>query len=156
MRSISIARYDAEQVLECLRIGDRNVVLDGEQVNLTSLRLRTFLARGVVCASCGLVGTHFRKERGSPVDERPHLNLYAAREGDVEVMMTADHVVPRSRGGANRIENMQTLCSPCNEQKGDALPDLTSPPPGSSSGRGSAASVHPASDDASGGEVGRR
>jgi hypothetical protein len=32
--------------------------------------------------------------------------------------LTLDHVVPRSRGGGDEIENLQTLCRPCNSRKG--------------------------------------
>ena len=33
-----------------------------------------------------------------------------------------DHVVPRSRGGTNAIENLVGCCPRCNEAKADALP----------------------------------
>ena len=32
--------------------------------------------------------------------------------------MTVDHVVPRSRGGSGRRENLQLLCAACNSMKG--------------------------------------
>lgn len=31
---------------------------------------------------------------------------------------TIDHVIPRSRGGSNRKENLVPACRPCNESKG--------------------------------------
>ena len=34
---------------------------------------------------------------------------------DVEV----DHMIPRSRGGTDHIENLQLLCAHCNKTKGD-------------------------------------
>jgi hypothetical protein len=32
--------------------------------------------------------------------------------------LTVDHILPRSRGGTNKIENLQILCQPCNITKG--------------------------------------
>lgn len=36
--------------------------------------------------------------------------------------LTRDHIVPRSRGGLNRWDNVVTACSPCNNRKGDRTP----------------------------------
>ncbi len=33
--------------------------------------------------------------------------------------LTVDHVVPRSRGGADTWDNLVTSCAPCNRRKGD-------------------------------------
>ncbi|MGD8320511.1 MAG: HNH endonuclease [Gemmatimonadota bacterium] len=37
--------------------------------------------------------------------------------------LTRDHILPRSRGGTNTWENVVTSCSPCNNKKGNRLPD---------------------------------
>ena len=34
-----------------------------------------------------------------------------------------DHVIPESRGGATRYENLVTCCKPCNHRKGDRTPE---------------------------------
>ena len=42
---------------------------------------------------------------------------------------TADHIIPRARGGADTLANLQPACLPCNQHKGAQLPaesaDLT-------------------------------
>lgn len=37
--------------------------------------------------------------------------------------LTVDHVVPRSRGGEDRWENLVAACIPCNNRKGDRTPE---------------------------------
>lgn len=37
---------------------------------------------------------------------------------------TVDHIVPRSRGGRHEWDNVVTSCLPCNNDKGDAPPDM--------------------------------
>lgn len=37
--------------------------------------------------------------------------------------LTRDHILPVSRGGENRWDNVVTSCSPCNNRKGGRLPE---------------------------------
>lgn len=37
--------------------------------------------------------------------------------------MTRDHRTPRAKGGGTDWDNIQLACAPCNERKGDALPN---------------------------------
>jgi 5-methylcytosine-specific restriction endonuclease McrA len=37
--------------------------------------------------------------------------------------LTLDHVVPRSKGGETRWENVVTACGPCNRRKGNRTPE---------------------------------
>jgi hypothetical protein len=49
-------------------------------------------------------------------------DLYRCRIcGKTGVELEVDHVVPVARGGADDMENLQTLCVPCNRGKRDSL-----------------------------------
>lgn len=52
------------------------------------------------------------------------VNLYAIDNDGNEVIMTRDHIVPRSKCGRDSLRNLQTLCGWCNVAKDDVLPDL--------------------------------
>jgi 5-methylcytosine-specific restriction endonuclease McrA len=85
-------------------------IVGGTEVKVSSLRLRCFALKGTTCSSCGVKATHFHIEANNR--DQWHLNLYADK-----VMMTHDHTLARSLGGADKIENVTTMCYPCNNEK---------------------------------------
>lgn len=111
--------FEVEDVLRLIRHGIKRFtlsMLDGApKVKLAkSMRLKLFATKGVVCAKCGIVGTHFLLEQ-PPGSEQPHFALYAG-----DVLMTKDHIKPHSKGGSHGLSNLQPMCSRCNCEKGDA------------------------------------
>lgn len=96
-----------------------NMVVDGFNVYAKSLRYMTFYQKGVKCVCCGKEGTHF-KLCGYENTNRRHFNLYA----DDGTLMTKDHIVPASKGGPDKVTNMQTMCTVCNVAKGSYHPDF--------------------------------
>lgn len=90
----------------------------GKYVGFGSVRLQTFKEKGTACVNCGLQGKFFAIEATKGRDDW-HLNLYAVRPDGTEVLMTRDHIKPKSLGGSNGLTNSQPMCSPCNGKKGN-------------------------------------
>jgi 5-methylcytosine-specific restriction endonuclease McrA len=113
-----VALCDVDCVLsQCLPRDDKTKVdFDGYYVKMNSIRYKCF-KRSRVCAHCGLVGTVMLLDQ-SWDGRRPHFNLYAVKDGDL-ILMTRDHIVPRSKGGLDILDNLQTLCIDCNSEKAD-------------------------------------
>lgn len=95
------------------------VDFDGDLIYMDSHRYWVFKHKGTVCVTCGLEGTHFAKERAGDV-ESYHFNLYGIRDGK-EVMMTKDHIIPKSKGGIDHLDNYNPMCYDCNQEKGDKI-----------------------------------
>ena len=94
------------------------VVINGDKIKGNSQRFQTFFTKGLKCACCGIEGKYFGKEKDFNA-ARYHLNLYALDESGNEVLMTKDHIVPRSKGGASELYNYQIMCVKCNIAKGN-------------------------------------
>jgi len=96
------------------------VEFDGDKIHMASDRYKTFIKSGTKCVCCGLQGKYFAKERDWK-SLRWHFNLYGINEKGEEILLTKDHIIPKSKGGQNEISNYQTMCSICNEAKGDNI-----------------------------------
>ena len=113
-------KYSIEEVLDHPSMG-KNVkaIFDGDLINMRSLRYKVFKVKGTVCVTCGLVGTHFYKERHF-ADHRYHFNLYGINKHGREIMMTKDHIIAIANGGSKMsLTNLQPMCYNCNQRKGD-------------------------------------
>lgn len=143
---IQIARFSVEAVLPLIGTGKPRIRLEGHSVKASSTRLECF-RRNQSCVRCKRKGTLFILEQHGQSPPRgvncfiddcqlcnylsverknlrltsPHLNLYHVNRKGGLVLMTQDHIVPRSRGGPDRIHNLQTMCRECNSWKGNRL-----------------------------------
>lgn len=113
-----------EEVLAVLG-QNKKVSFNGVEVNVDTNRLLCFL-KGTSCEHCGVEGSFFAVERSLRRSSGKeycdyHLNLYSKDKFGREILMTADHVLPKSRGGEDNLKNLQTLCEICNKKKGNCL-----------------------------------
>jgi 5-methylcytosine-specific restriction endonuclease McrA len=113
-----VRRYYNKEMKKALK----RIMFDDYFVKVESLRLLTFKAKGIKCSCCGIEGKFFALER-KEYDKVPHFNMYAEKDGE-RVLMTKDHIIPKSKGGKDRIENMQTMCWRCNRNKADNVGNL--------------------------------
>ena len=76
-------------------------------------RLKTFFYKGCFCITCGREGTQLAL--GIDINGNSHVDLYTADFYPI----TVDHIIPRSKGGKDHIDNYQPMCSGCNSNKGN-------------------------------------
>lgn len=99
------------------RVGDKAF-----KVKMYSLRLQTF-NKSLGCAKCGLEGSKFllqHEVHNKQSHPSPHFNLYAEKDGEL-ILMTKDHILPKSKGGPDHLSNLQTMCFLCNQEKGNVI-----------------------------------
>jgi len=123
-----LAQFEPDEILAQRRPWDDETKVvfhadDGRRVKvrMNSIRYHLF-ARSPACVCCGRAGTVMMLNVHRFYYSRAHFNLYAV-EGDKLILMTKDHIIPKSQGGTDNLNNLQTLCAKCNNMKGDK--DLT-------------------------------
>lgn len=125
----SIDEVLSKRVNPCNKDKDSEIIFDGKRVLMNSQRYQLFAEKGLKCAICGIEGKYFALEinltnYGKKLSQeqinnliengRYHFNLYAVKEDGTEVMMTKDHIIPKSKGGPSCLWNYQTMCWHCN------------------------------------------
>lgn len=114
-----IKKFKYKEIFDLINSAlNRKILLEGFYVKTNSVRLKCFL-RSPICAFCGLHGNLWKLE--STNEENPHLNLYCRLTSGKDVLLTKDHIFPKSKGGSDSLDNLQTLCIKCNEQKRDKI-----------------------------------
>ena len=99
--------FTIDEVLQ--HVGNPSVVFRSHTVKMLSQRYRLFKRDGTTCVACNKIGTHFKLERHE-TSVRFHFNLYT----DADELMTKDHIIAKSNGGPNTMENYQVMCEECN------------------------------------------
>lgn len=69
------------------------------------------------CVACGLKINKVWLELPNDV-KVAHYNFYGEENGE-DILFTKDHIKPKSKGGQNNSSNYVTMCSTCNNLKGN-------------------------------------
>ena len=119
--------YSIEEVYEVIkddmfvkRANPNRVMFDGDEIKANSQRLQLFYTKGFKCVECGTEGKFFVKLKNKH-DNRYHLELVGKTPDGTYILMTKDHITPKSKGGRNTLENYQTMCVVCNMKKGNKI-----------------------------------
>lgn len=91
--------------------------------------------QAISCWACGCTADRWVVDRHkNDLLRSPTLNLYALKEKSAKVkrkkivfkelvMMTRDHIIPRSLNGVDDVQNLRAACEDCNRQRGNAMDD---------------------------------
>jgi hypothetical protein len=91
--------------------------LDGSIYDFSHIKYQLYLEKGTDCVSCGLKGQFFL--RGFDTTNKSYtLSLFGVNDKKL-ISITKDHIVPLSEGGFTKITNLQVMCEPCNNLKGN-------------------------------------
>lgn len=97
-------------------------ITDNIIVKMDSQRYQLFFEHGTDCVKCGLRGAYFWLEQNkNQPGTAYHFNLYGVDDNGEEVLITKDHIIPKSKGGKNHVSNYQTMCIRCNMEKSNKV-----------------------------------
>lgn len=102
-------------------------IVNGKDVSAPSgLRLFSHLYNSnskMVCWCCGLEANIFVLNKGkNDVVSKPVLDLFS-KAGQEYILMTRDHIIPKSFGGVDDNSNLRIGCGPCNHTRGNEMAD---------------------------------
>ena len=119
--TLRIKKYSLNEIFDFMRINpDKDYYVDQEGNRCKLRRAKVFLEKGISCVETGclLKGEFFALEKWP--DGSIHFDLYSYDEQfKLEVLMTIDHIFPKSKGGKDKIENYQPMCCAHNYIKSD-------------------------------------
>ena len=122
---IHLQSFDPDSVLQHVGPEAKKIEVDIDgtlhRISVKSLRLQCF-KRSKRCVRCGLEGTVMSADTFTTKSDRTgvHFNLYAIFEGKTR-LMTKDYTMPKSKGGADHLDNLETMCDQCNHKKGSTI-----------------------------------
>jgi len=99
-------------------------LLGGKQVSACSgwSMFKTMRDGPIQCWSCGCYADRWIADKGQNDKLGPPvLNLYGTRADGRLVLMNRDHIIPKSLGGTDAVENLRPACEICNGKRGNSI-----------------------------------
>lgn len=145
VKALNDTRFRGADRLAMLAIGDNNGGVDADHIvkwaNISLAEAEALIERhiaagifvrwsdGIFCPE--LVEYYETKPRDKTGDISPKTRAAVFRRdgekcrycGSVEGPFHVDHVLPKSRGGTGKIENLVVACAPCNVSKKARTPE---------------------------------
>lgn len=121
---LRLAIFTIKDIFSHIRTNKENntnipFLYNGREVSFR--RMLIFYELGIKCIKCGIEGKFFALEEWA--DGSWHMDLYGYDADNKEILMTIDHIYPKSKGGQNSINNYQIMDRICNRDKGDKILD---------------------------------
>ena len=125
MRYLIYYREDLDSGFKILSKDKESRLVHGKKVSSPSgLSLYQALRSSnqpLKCWECGIEASCFIANKGqNDIVSKPVLDLFAEANGKY-VLMTRDHIIPRSLGGINDVKNLRVGCQPCNSARGNSM-----------------------------------
>lgn len=117
---VLIEHLPLEIIKDTYKNKQNKITINGYKVKTKDDRYLNFIEHGFKCVKCGLEGIYANLECNCKLGN--HLNVYGINEMGQEVLLTKDHIYPKSKGGLDNIKNYQVLCEKCNNEKQDISP----------------------------------
>lgn len=105
-----LGNVSAKYIMTLLDNGFKYLIYNGINISLEGLKFKVFQYKGTKCLHCNAVGTKFLIFREG---NNYYINLYTNNG----ILITKDHIIPKSRGGKTVLKNLQPLCVTCNMRK---------------------------------------
>lgn len=101
----------------CGKITIHRVPFNGDTVKIRIRNTFTVFKRQPACVGCGAAASKcLLVQRDNSENAGRSYNLVFVTADHIP--LTIDHIVPRSKNGQHKLENLQTMCFICNNDKG--------------------------------------
>ena len=111
-----IADHTEVELGMCAKIKVERIQFNGELVKVRIRNTFSVFKRQPACVGCGAACVKCLLVQRDPVGERSSLNLVFLTADHIP--LTIDHIVPKVKNGKHNMDNLQTMCFVCNNEKG--------------------------------------